>query len=117
MWKSYLKLTRTHIIRDDFLIKKPLLSLYYIDDELRMTDVIDAALATAGSPCELGNDPSKYLERFEDWYEHTSLLGDAIGLSSDAQKLKLMMLWGGKDFRKMVKDANVVTVAAAGVAI
>ena len=112
-----MKLTRTHIIRDDFLIKKPLLSLYYIDDELRMTDVIDAALATAGSPCELGNDPSKYLERFEDWYEHTSLLGDAIGLSSDAQKLKLMMLWGGKDFRKMVKDANVVTVAAAGVAI
>ena len=74
-----------------------------------MTDVIDAALATAGTPCELGNDPSKYLERFEDWYEHTSLLADAIGITSDEQKLKLMLLWGGKDFRKMVKDANVIT--------
>ena len=74
-----------------------------------MADVIDAALATAGTPCELGNDPSKYLEKFEDWYEHTSLLADAIGITSDEQKLRLMLLWGGKDFRKTVKDANVIT--------
>ena len=63
----------------------------------RMADVIDAALATAGTPCELGNDPSKYLEKFEDWYEHTSLLADAIGITSDDQKLRLMLLWGGKE--------------------
>ena len=77
-----------------------------------MADVIDAALATAGTPCDLGNDPSKYLEKFEDWYEHTSLLADAIGITSNEQKLKLMMLWGGKDFRKTVKDAQVVTTGA-----
>ena len=74
-----------------------------------MAEVIDAALATAGTPCELGNDPSKYLEKFEDWYEHTSLLADAIGITSDEQKLRLMLLWGGKDFRKTVKDTNVIT--------
>ena len=74
-----------------------------------MADVIDAALATAGTPCDLGNDPSKYLEKFEDWYEHTSLLADAIGITSDEQKLRLMLLWGGKDFRKTVKDAQVAT--------
>ena len=74
-----------------------------------MADVIDAALATAGTPCQLGTDPAKYLEKFEDWYEHTSLLADAIGITSDAQKLRLLMLWGGKDFRQMVKDANVIT--------
>ena len=74
-----------------------------------MADVIDAALATAGTPCDLGNDPSKYLEKFEDWYEHTSLLADAIGITSNEQKLRLMLLWGGKDFRKTVKDAQVAT--------
>ena len=62
-----------------------------------MTDVIDAALATAGTPCELGNDPSKYLERFEDWYEHTSLLADAIGITSDEQKLKLITQTYGEE--------------------
>ena len=72
-------------------------------------EVIDAALATAGKPCDMGNDPSKYLERFEDWYEHTNLLADSIGVKHDNQKLKLILLWGGKDFRKFAKDAGVVT--------
>ena len=71
-------------------------------------EVIDAALATAGKPCELGNDPSKYLERFEDWYEHTSLLADSIGVKHDGQKLKLILLWGGRQFRKYAKEAGVV---------
>jgi hypothetical protein len=70
-------------------------------------EVIDAALATAGKPCELGTDPSKYLERFNDWYEHTSLLADSVGIKNGNQKLRLVLLWGGKDFRKFGKDAGV----------
>ena len=65
-----------------------------------MAEFIDAALATAGTPCVLGTDPSKFLEKFEDWYEHTSILADAVGVESEDLKLKLMLLWGGKDFRK-----------------
>ena len=71
-------------------------------------EVIDAALATAGKPCELGNDPSKHLERFEDWYGHTSLLADSIGVKNDGQKLKLILLWGGRQFRKYAKEAGIV---------
>ena len=74
-----------------------------------MAEMIDAALATAGKPCELGNDPSKYLERFEDWYEHASLLADSIGVKDATQKLKLILLWGGRHFRRLVKDAEVKT--------
>ena len=51
-----------------------------------MAEVIDPALATAGKVCELGTDPSKYLEKFEDWYEHTSLLALEIGIKDDGQK-------------------------------
>ena len=28
----------------------------------------------------LGDDPSNYLEKFEEWYEHTSPLVDSVGL-------------------------------------
>ena len=73
-----------------------------------MAEVIDAALATAGKQCDLGNDPAKYLEKFEEWYEHTSLLADAIAIKDSAQKLRLMLLWGGRDFRKTVKEAQVI---------
>ena len=50
-----------------------------------MTEVIDAALATAGKPCDLSDDPSKYLEKFEEWYEHTSLLADSIGVKDSPE--------------------------------
>ena len=73
-----------------------------------MAEVIDAALATAGKQCDLGNDPAKYLERFEEWYEHTTLLANAIGIKDSTQKLRLMLLWGGRDFRKTVKEAQVI---------
>ena len=72
-----------------------------------MTEVIDAALATAGKPCDLSDDPSKYLEKFEEWYEHTSLLADSIGVKDTAQKLRLTRLWGGKEFRKFTRDAGL----------
>ena len=72
-----------------------------------MAEVIDPALATAGKPCELGIDPSKYLERFEDWYEHTTLLADSIGVKDQDQKLRLILLWGGRQFRKVNKEAGV----------
>ena len=80
-----------------------------------MAEVVDPALATAGKPCNLGSDPSKYLEKFEDWYEHTSLLADSIGIKDTKQKLKLILLWGGRDFRKLAKDSGVVTVATEAV--
>ena len=56
-------------------------------------------------PCDLSDDPSKYLEKFEEWYEHTSLLADSIGVKDTAQKLRLTLLWGGKEFRKFTRDA------------
>jgi hypothetical protein len=71
-------------------------------------EVVDAALATAGKPCVLGSDPARYLERFEDWLEHHDLLASSIGVKEEAQKLKLLLLWGGKDFRKFAKDAEVI---------
>ena len=69
---------------------------------------LDPALAAAGKSYDLGNDPSKYLERFNVWYEHTSLLADSIGVKDDAQKLRLTLLWGGTDFRKFAQEAGVV---------
>ena len=74
-----------------------------------MSEVVDAALATAGKTCDLGTDPSKYLEKFEDWYEHTSLLADSIGVKDKKQKLRLLLLWGGRQFRKFAKEAKVTT--------
>ena len=74
-----------------------------------MAEVIDPALAaTAGKPCDLGQDPSKYLERFEKRYEHTSLLADSIGIKDKPQKLRLTLLWGGQDFRQLAQNAGVV---------
>ena len=72
-----------------------------------MAEIIDAALASAGKPCDLGDDPLKYLEKFEEWYEHTSLLADSIGVKDKAQKRRLTLLWGGKDFRKFTKDSGL----------
>ena len=69
---------------------------------------LDASVATAGSVCELGTDPAKFLEKFEDWFEHHSLLADTVGVQDD-NKLRLLLLWGGKDFRKFAKDAGVVS--------
>ena len=75
--------------------------------------MIDAGLATAGKPCDLGNDPSKYLEHFEDWYDHTSLLADSIGIKDNAQKLKLILLWVGRQFHRFAKEAGVTTEGTA----
>ena len=69
---------------------------------------LDASVATAGAVCGLGTDPAKFLEKFEDWYEHHSLLADTVGVLDNA-KLKVLLLWGGKDFRKFVKDSGVVS--------
>lgn len=72
-----------------------------------MAEIIDPALATAGKPWDLGDDPSKYLEKFEECYEHTSVLADSIGVKDKALKLRLTLLWGGKDFHKFTKDAGL----------
>jgi len=69
---------------------------------------LDASVATAGAVCELGTDPARFLECFENWYEHHSLLADTVGVQDNA-KLKVLLLWGGKDFRKFAKDAGVVS--------
>ena len=69
---------------------------------------IGASVATAGAVCDLGTDPAKFLEKFEDWYEHHSLLADTVGVQ-DNKKLKVLLLWGGKDFRKFAKEAGVVS--------
>ena len=68
---------------------------------------ISASVATAGTPCILGTDPAKFLEKFEDWYEHHDLLADTVGVQDD-KKLRVLLLWGGKEFRKFAKEAGVV---------
>jgi len=69
---------------------------------------LDATIATAGSACQLGTDPSKFLERFEDWLEHHQLLADTVGVD-DTRMLQVLLLWSGKDFRKLAKEAGVIT--------
>ena len=49
------------------------------------------------------------LEKFEEWYGHTSLLADSIGLKDKVLKLRFTHLWGGKDFRKLRRDAGRLT--------
>ena len=60
-------------------------------------------------PCDLGSDPSKYLEKFEDWHEYTSLLADSIWVKDTKQKFRLILQYRGKNFRKFVKENNVKT--------
>ena len=74
-----------------------------------MADHLGASVATAGKECMLGTDPAKFLEKFEDWYEHHELLADTVGVQ-DNKKLQVLLLWGGKEFRKFAKNAGVVTV-------
>ena len=68
---------------------------------------IGAAVATAGTPCLLGTDPAKFLEKFEDWYEHHDLLAETVGVHVN-KKLNILLLWGGKEFRKFAKDTGVI---------
>ena len=63
---------------------------------------MDATVATAGKECQLGTDPAKFLERFEDWYEHHDLLADTMGVEAN-KKLKLLLLWGGKNSGNSLK--------------
>ena len=72
-----------------------------------MDEIIDAALGRAGKLCDFGGNPLKYLEKFAEWYEHTSLLADSIGVKEKTQKLRLTLLWGRKDFRKFMKEAGL----------
>ena len=69
---------------------------------------MDATVATTGKECQLGTDPAKFLERFDDWYEHHDLLADTMSVEAN-KKLKLILLWGGKEIRKFAKDAGVVS--------
>jgi len=71
---------------------------------------MDATLAIAGKPCELGTDPTRYLDIFDDWYEHANLLVNSLGVKDDTQKLNLLLLWGGRDLRKLanVRDRPIL---------
>ena len=63
-----------------------------------MAEVIDPALATAGKPLEPGQDPTKFLKRFDLWYNHTSLLADSIGVKDKQQNLRLTLYGAAKIF-------------------
>ena len=73
-----------------------------------MAEVIDPALVTARKPLELGQNPTKYLERFNLWYDHINLLADSIGVNDKQQKLPLTLLWGSQDYRQSAQDAGFV---------
>ena len=72
---------------------------------------MDASLASAGKPCDMGTDPAAYLEKFEDWFEQTDLMVNSVGVTDDKRKLNLILLWGGRDFRDFAKEAGVITAA------
>ena len=42
-----------------------------------MSVVIDPALAAVGKDLILGNDPSSFRRKFDEWYEHHTLLAEA----------------------------------------
>ena len=73
---------------------------------------IDAELIKAGTACDLGSDPSKYLHTFNDWLEHHSLVADTVGIK-DAKKVELLLLWGGKRLREISVKAGIVTATKA----
>ena len=71
-----------------------------------MAEGIDPSFATAGKPCHLGNEPATYLDTFDEWLEETSLLTRSLGIKYDTQKLNLMLLWGGRELRRLAKAAG-----------
>ena len=73
-----------------------------------MAVVIDPALASVGKELILGNDPASFRRKFDDWYEHHALLAEATGVTDAQQRLKLLMLWGGKDFLTFSNEAGVM---------
>ena len=79
-----------------------------------MAFVIDPALAAVGSVLDLGNSPAEYTRIFEEWYEHHHLLAQATGVKDSEQILKLLLLWGGREFRRFADEAGVVTTAEGG---
>ena len=72
-----------------------------------MAFVVDPNLASVGKELILGNEPACYAQLFEEWFEHHHLLAESTGITDDAQILKLLLLWGGKDFRTFATDAGV----------
>ena len=64
---------------------------------------IGASVATAGAVCDLGTDPAKFLEKFEDWYEHHSLLADTVGMQDNK---KGFIALGRKRFPKIRKGGR-----------
>ena len=70
---------------------------------------LNPALASVGKEINLGTEPATYLQTFNDWYEHHSLLAESTGVTDKNQTLKLLLLWGGKDFRRFCTDAGVQT--------
>ena len=68
---------------------------------------LNAMLASAGKPGNFENDPAKYLSIFEEWYGHLNLLADSMGCDDAGQKVTLMLLWGGREFRLHAKAAGV----------
>lgn len=72
-----------------------------------MSGQVNVRLATAGRPCDPGTDPSQFPARIEEWWETQYLLFDSITDLPDTRKLKLLLLLGGIEFRKLAKDAGV----------
>ena len=73
-----------------------------------MAEVIDATLAGAGKVCDLGSDMTLFLRKFDRWYEDASLIADSVGVKDEKQKLRLVLLWGGRDLRHYAKQAGVI---------
>ena len=76
--------------------------------------MIDPALAAVGKEVDLGQSPAEYTRIFEEWYEHHHLLAQATGVKDSEQILKLLLLWGGRDFRRFADEAGVITTAEWG---
>ena len=76
--------------------------------------VVDPTLATVGTPLQLQPDTTTQLQTFQDWLEHHQLLAETVGVTDPSQTLKLLLLWGGKEMRKLAGDAGVVQTNTEG---
>ena len=75
---------------------------------------MDPTLATVGTPLQLQPDTTTQLQTFQDWLEHHQLLAETVGVTDPSQTLKLLLLWGGKEMRKLAGDAGVVQTNTEG---
>ena len=69
-----------------------------------MAEITDAALVIAGKSCYFGDDRLKYLKKFEEWYEHSSLK-QTLSASKTKRRKSDLHFSGVEKARRFTRDA------------